>query len=152
TVPWTVSAVVHEREDDMQRKHVSNSALVAWLAFSFVITFASCGGGNFPGFPPPPNTSAGVAYAVNISTGASDIYGPKVDLRTGVLTPLGPGFGGVTSPSSIAIEPSAKFAYVSNFTESKISAFAINPNTGALTIVPGSPFPAPGNPVMIAAE
>ena len=137
----------------MHGKRVLMRMSTIFLCAGLVAGISGCGGGgNGPGSPPPGSNPVEFAYAVNLATGASDIYGAKIDLATGELTPIGSGFGGVTSPSSIAIERSAKFAYVTNFTEETISAFAINPTTGVLTAVPGSPFPAPGNPVMIAVE
>jgi len=122
------------------------------LVLGLVAIIAGCGGGTGTVTPPPKTNPAEYAFAVNIATGASDIYGAKVDLATGELTPVGSGFGGVTSPSSLAVEPSARFAYVTNFTEETISAFAINQSSGVLTAIAGSPFPAPGNPVMLAIE
>src|SRR6266481_5296641 len=122
-----------------------------FLLFALIAILAGCGSGSKT-TPPPPTNSAEFAFAVNIATGASDIFGSKVDPTTGVLTAVGSGFGGVTDPTSLAVEPSNKFAYVSNFSDNTISAFAINASSGALTAVAGSPFPAAGNPVMIASE
>jgi 6-phosphogluconolactonase (cycloisomerase 2 family) len=46
-----------------------------------------------------------------------------------------------TSPWSIALDPIGRFAYVANRGDDTIGAYAIDRVTGALTPVPGSPFP-----------
>jgi 6-phosphogluconolactonase len=55
----------------------------------------------------------------------------------------------VNAPSEVK---AAKFAYATNFSDNTISAYAIDATSGALTTIAGSPFPAAGNPVMIASE
>ena len=51
-------------------------------------------------------------------------------------------------PNSVAIDPTGKYVYVANQqdgaggTIGNVSVFAVNPGTGALTAVPGSPFSA----------
>lgn len=46
----------------------------------------------------------------------------------------------MAEPTSVAVDPSGKFAYVANNGSSDVSAFTINTATGALTAVVGSPF------------
>jgi lactonase family protein with 7-bladed beta-propeller len=64
----------------------------------------------------------------------------------GALTPVpGSPFPAGDTPDSVAVDPTGRFAYVVNVAISgqlgAVSAFSIGPN-GALTPVPGSPFPA----------
>ncbi len=85
---------------------------------------------------PGPGTVA--AFGVNPDTGAlTEVSG----------SPFVVGIG----PQSLAFDPHGKFLYVANggsihlgSGSSSISAFAIDPATGALTPVPGSPFPYGG--------
>ena len=51
-------------------------------------------------------------------------------------------FGTGSFPVQLAVDPSGKFLYVSNFEDAtgSISAYTIDPSTGALTQVPGSPY------------
>jgi 6-phosphogluconolactonase (cycloisomerase 2 family) len=82
------------------------------------------------------------AYVVNEGSNAVSVY--TVDRTTGALT-----LASVTAtgnvPSWIALDPAGRFAFVTNNAESgglpSISVYGINPNTGALTEIPGSPFP-----------
>lgn len=56
------------------------------------------------------------------------------------------------SPTCIAIEPAlARYVYTTDFTGSYITAGQLNPNTGELTGVQDSPFPANGTPTCLAA-
>src|SRR5205085_6437734 len=51
------------------------------------------------------------------------------------------------SPQAIATDPTGRFLYVSNGTSKNMSAYSINLSTGALTPVPGSPFPDAGGKI-----
>jgi|HubBroStandDraft_1064217.scaffolds.fasta_scaffold09504_2 6-phosphogluconolactonase len=70
---------------------------------------------------------SGEAFSVNTTTGALTSLG-TVDLGS--------------QTSDLAITPKGNFIYAANVGSSTISGFAINATTGALTAVPGSPFPA----------
>lgn len=61
---------------------------------------------------------------------------------------VGKGGGNNIDPQEIAIasRPNASFLYAANNGSGTISAFAINPSTGHLARVPGSPFLADGHP------
>jgi DNA-binding beta-propeller fold protein YncE len=61
----------------------------------------------------------------------------------GHLTPANSYIVGLT-PQGIAIDPTGSFLYVSNSGDGTVSAFTINPTTGALTAIAGSPFTASG--------
>ena len=47
-----------------------------------------------------------------------------------------------TGPNGISIDPNDKFVYVVNAGSANVSAFAFNNQTGKLTQIPNSPFPA----------
>jgi|ERR1022692_3828794 6-phosphogluconolactonase len=66
-----------------------------------------------------------------------------VDSVTGVLTPNTPNaVSAGDSPTSVAVDPSSKFAYVVNRNAETVSMFTIDPSTGNLT---------PNNPATITA-
>jgi 6-phosphogluconolactonase (cycloisomerase 2 family) len=70
----------------------------------------------------------------------------------GALTPVaGSPFTGFFSPSSVAVDPSGKFAYVANRDAANISAFTIGAS-GALTAIPGSPFPTGQGPFSVIVD
>jgi len=76
----------------------------------------------------------------------NDIGGFLRDSTSGELTPM-PGSPFVsesaTNPTatSMAMHPSGKFLYVENYNGGPVSALAIDPNSGVLSPVAGSPFP-----------
>lgn len=68
-----------------------------------------------------------------------------VDPATGALSPTGIATG-LTSSGQIATDPSGKFVYAANSTPAGISAYTVDPSTGALDQITGSPFSAPASP------
>jgi 6-phosphogluconolactonase len=82
-------------------------------------------------------------YACNLSGG---IEGFALNTSTGVLVSVGSPVGVAGFPSNIAIDPTGKFVYVSVGTGSSIYGFTLNPVSGILSPVPGSPFAAIPNP------
>jgi 6-phosphogluconolactonase len=96
------------------------------------------------------------AYVAN--EGSDTISAFTVDATTGVLTPLVPSPTYPTGryPCFIAFDPSGKFIYVGNkntylYSEkTNISAFSMDPGTGALTALPGSPFGTSGGATCMA--
>ena len=81
---------------------------------------------------------------------------------SGALTPIsGSPFAAGVGPRAIAIDPSGKFAYVTDIghpghgrrkSPSTLSAYSINASTGALTQVSGSPFAFGPGPSGIAID
>jgi 6-phosphogluconolactonase (cycloisomerase 2 family) len=74
--------------------------------------------------------------------GGIDAY--SIDTTTGLTStiagsPYIPPFSGIGSVT-IAIDPSGQYLYASNFALAAIAGYTINPSTGALTGVAGSPF------------
>ena len=86
------------------------------------------------------------AYVAN--RGDDTIGGYAIDEVTGALTAV-PGSPFPENPTvkgefpwSVAVDPTGKFVYVTNYYAANVRVFAIDENTGALAQVPGSPFPA----------
>ncbi len=81
-------------------------------------------------------------------TGGDEVWAYNIDSTTGALTPVpGSPFQTRPHPQSILVEPSGRFVYVANTggtfesPDPSLSAYAIDPTTGTLAPVPGSPFP-----------
>jgi YVTN family beta-propeller protein len=73
----------------------------------------------------------------------------RIDADTGVPTPVNqspPPAPLGASPESVAVDPTGQYVYVVNAGSNDITAFVIDPATGAAITIPGSPFPAPGDP------
>jgi 6-phosphogluconolactonase len=90
------------------------------------------------------------------------VYAFAIDSTTGALTSVaGSPFAAGTSCSPeeynvdllSTIATNGDFAYITNVCDKSVSGFAINTSTGALALVPGSPFPTgPGGPSGIAID
>src|SRR5262249_41802572 len=81
----------------------------------------------------------------NISVFSVDTASGGLSVSSGPFM-TGPG----TEPVALAVDPSGSFLYTANHRSDNISAYRIAPGTGALTPVPGSPFPAGIEPSAIA--
>jgi len=98
-------------------------------------------------------TVAEFAYVANLYSNSVSAY--AINASNGALTqvqgsPFAAGYGAY----AVAIDPTGKFAYVANNGTSSgkqgnVSAFGIDPHTGALVPVPGSPFAAGSNPLRV---
>jgi 6-phosphogluconolactonase (cycloisomerase 2 family) len=95
--------------------------------------------------------ASGAAYAVTVATQPTN----PVQICT---VANGSGTVAVSSISSVAVNcvSVGRFVYVVNSSDNggagDVAAFAINPNTGALTPVAGGPVPADGNPSGIVLD
>jgi len=81
--------------------------------------------------------------------GSSAVAGFSVSAGSGTLTALASSpFAAGNTPSQAVVDPFGTFLYVSNYNDSMggISAYTINPFTGDLVAVTGSPFPTEANP------
>ena len=129
---------------------------------------AGCGGAQ-PSAMPLSTAYAQKSPARNATRGKSvlefvyvaNLYSDNVSAyavnASGALTPVqGSPFAAGYDPYGVAIDPTGKFAFVVNNgtgsgkEEGNVSAFAINPSSGALTPVEGSPFTAGANPLAVA--
>jgi 6-phosphogluconolactonase (cycloisomerase 2 family) len=58
--------------------------------------------------------------------------------------PSGQGIGFITT-TRIVVTPDNRFVFATNAPDNTVSGFSVDPNTGILTLIPGSPFPTGGN-------
>jgi 6-phosphogluconolactonase (cycloisomerase 2 family) len=117
-------------------------------------------GGIYP-FSLAVEPSGKFVYTAN---GTSDtISGFQIDPTSGALTAVtGSPFPGGSFPNIVAVHPSGKFVYASNISHPSalpgggttgivgIAGFSIDPSSGAITPIPGSPFPGGSSPNVIA--
>ncbi|MBK9215520.1 MAG: beta-propeller fold lactonase family protein [Chloracidobacterium sp.] len=94
-----------------------------------------------------PGAGNSYLYALNDDSAGSNIYGFQVDESTGTLTglagfPVAAGNGGINSIVSerMTVDNANGRLYVINDSSDTVSAYAINPATGALTAMPFSPI------------
>jgi 6-phosphogluconolactonase len=62
-----------------------------------------------------------------------------------------PGFVGNTQPSQIVTDATGNFVYTGLMATGEVAAFSVDASSGALTPVPGSPFPSGNSPLSLAA-
>jgi 6-phosphogluconolactonase len=102
--------------------------------------------------PTTPNTTpTGLAllpskkflYAINSREDTISIFNVASD---GSLTLSTSAPAGGSSPSAAVIDPTGNFLLVTNNSTDNVSVFSIKPDSGALTPVAGSPFPANRGP------
>jgi 6-phosphogluconolactonase len=93
------------------------------------------------GFAGPPSLNAQtpakdyfVYFGTYTAKGAKGIYGYRFQPATGRLTPIGL-VAEAPNPSFLAAHPNRRFLYAANEQEGTVSAFAIEPKTGALTFL-----------------
>jgi len=90
-------------------------------------------------------------FAYVNSSGSNSVYAYTVDANTGALTAV-PGSPfvaqrtGRDEPGALAIDPAGKFLFAANYRTNTLCVFTINATTGALTQIPGSPFPTGNTP------
>jgi 6-phosphogluconolactonase (cycloisomerase 2 family) len=94
-------------------------------------------------------------YVSNSSDGS--VAGYSLNLTSGVLTaltgsPFTAGFGAGAVTGAIAIDPTGRFMYVSDTQNSQLVALSINPTTGALTAITGSPFTTDSAPFAVTVD
>ncbi len=80
-----------------------------------------------------------------------------IDANTGALSAAAgspfatiPGYVGNTQPNQIVVDSTGNFVYTALIGTGQIAAFSIVPSSGALNLVPGSPFPAGNTPIALA--
>ncbi len=83
--------------------------------------------------------------------GGPQVVSLAINATTGALTPAGTPVA-AQNPTGIAVDPSAQFVYITNPNLNTVEVYAINPTTGALTEVSGSPFPVASGPFGIAVR
>jgi len=121
-----------------------------------------------PGSPFPASFPASVtvdptgrfAYVTNAGNGS--VSGYTISTTSGALMLIPePSIAGVppcsferecSAQSSVAVDPTGKFAYVANHRASAVSGYTINAATGALTPITGSPFAAAAIATSVAVD
>jgi 6-phosphogluconolactonase len=94
-------------------------------------------------------------YVTNFSSQLpfGSVSGYTIDSASGSLAAIpGSPFAAGSTPRSVSVDPSGKFAYVANGSGNSVSAYTINSDTGALTTIPGSPFPTGAYPFSVAVD
>jgi YVTN family beta-propeller protein len=69
-----------------------------------------------------------------VLTAPNNVSMYAININTGALTSIGTAAAGL-SPTSIAIDPSGQFAYVTNYDSNNVSMYRIDAVTGLLTII-----------------
>jgi 6-phosphogluconolactonase (cycloisomerase 2 family) len=118
----------------------------------------AAGSSNGTGAPSGPHSAAvhPSGKFIYVADGRNHVSAFTIDTATGALTVMaGSPFEVEYNTRSVAVDPSGKFAYVtmSLYPDSNgISAFTIDPSSGALTEVAGSPFAALDDPISITID
>jgi len=90
--------------------------------------------------------------SINVS-GSSSVSAYTINPVNGVLTTVpGSPFAAGRAAFAVTVDPSGRFAYVTNNSSSTVSAYTIDPATGALAALPGSPFAAGNDPRNVAVD
>jgi Lactonase, 7-bladed beta-propeller/Bacterial Ig-like domain (group 2) len=89
------------------------------------------------------------AYVTNLGDDTLSIY--TVNAATGQLRGNGYVQTG-RNPDSICLDPSGRFAYVTNNITNDISAFVVDSTSGSLTPISGSPFATVSSPFTVIVE
>jgi|CZKD01.1.fsa_nt_gi 6-phosphogluconolactonase len=101
--------------------------------------------GQLKALPNLPSTGGLIAVAVApsgaflVTVDGSSVQSFQIDNQNGSLTSAG--FASADSPWSLAFHPSGKYVYSSDVNNDEITALTLDPTTGALTPIAGSPFP-----------
>ncbi len=112
----------------------------------------SCKVGTFPAGTQPSSIAISGQFAFVANFGSNDLttltitgtdFGLAVSLAQ--LSVDGAGMG----PSSVAVDSSGKFLYVTNQLSNDVSAFAVDQSTGKLTPISGSPFATGQGPTFL---
>jgi len=137
----------------MRKRRLASAAVVLAL-----LSISGCGGGGAAPIGCSGTTGATcVAPEFLYATAQNQILGFTVNLATGVLsapttTPGPAGSLGIPSLGIVSLS-TLGFVYVTDPQNSQIDGFAVNNSTGALSPLPGSPFPLPspfGLPGLVA--
>jgi 6-phosphogluconolactonase (cycloisomerase 2 family) len=98
------------------------------------------------------------AYVANSNNavGNGSVSAYTINHSTGALSAVaGSPFAAGNNAYSVAVDPSGKFVYVTNENsgvKGNISAYIINPSTGALSAMAGSPFASGNGPISVTVD
>jgi 6-phosphogluconolactonase len=89
----------------------------------------------------------GASYAVTVKSQ------PRVPAQTcSVTAGSGTAATNVTGVAVACVAPTPRFAYVANFDSNSVSAYTVDPKTGALSAIADSPFAAGTNPSSVTVD
>jgi DNA-binding beta-propeller fold protein YncE len=132
-----------------------NSALDGILSLTGTIDAGQCPV-SVAVAPDPSGKFGGFVYVVDsaiFSPSVSGVLMYSMDPTTGNLTHIGSGsVAAGTQPSSVAVDPSGRFAYVGNSGSNNVSMYAINSTNGALTPIGAGTIPAGTSPASVAVD
>jgi 6-phosphogluconolactonase (cycloisomerase 2 family) len=99
------------------------------------------------------------AYVANSfdGRGGNSVSAYRINVYGFLTKVIGSPFPAGTTPSSVTVDPSGRYAYVANFNRGNspggtISAYSINASTGALTPVPFGIVDAGGSPISVTVD
>ncbi|SPF46807.1 putative 6-phosphogluconolactonase [Candidatus Sulfopaludibacter sp. SbA4] len=115
-------------------------------------------GSPFPSYGPLPQAIAITSnnkFAYVANTLGNDLFAYAINAGNGALTPaagttIASLYSTGSGPTAVAVDATGKFVYAANYYDNDVSAFTIDPGSGALTAVAGSPFAAGLNPYAVA--
>jgi 6-phosphogluconolactonase len=130
---------------------------IAMLSLALI----ACGGGSGSGSSTSGGGNGGggttsqteILYVASGSNGQGEILAYTVNPNSGLSTPVS--INGPSHVYEMHIDPTGKFLYASDFDLGAVHVYSINPSTGAITEITGSPFTAsqaPGNGGPLAAS
>jgi len=135
---------------------LSNDISAYTITGAGTLSQINCGGGggcvgaNFAAGTNPKSVtvdpSGRFAYVANAGDGVnpSTVSAYAIDSSTGALSPVaGSPYAAGTSPISVSLDASGRFAYVVNSVSNDISAYTIDAATGALTPIDRDPVTTP---------
>jgi 6-phosphogluconolactonase (cycloisomerase 2 family) len=85
-------------------------------------------------------------------TAENSVSSYSITPTSGTLAVASTVASGGTLPISLAVDPSGAYLYAANRTANTVSVFSIDSGSGTLTAIPGSPFPAGGQPSAVAID
>lgn len=118
-------------------------------------------GGSFPAGSAPTSVIVDPSgkYVYVADGGSNEVAAFSINAATGLLTPVpGSPFSAGLTPTAVAVDPSGTFLFVANGDGmgtpggQTLSVFLIDPDTGALTSGPGSPYACDTLPSAIAVD
>ena len=121
---------------------------MAIRCLAVLLAISACGRVGFDGLldgavpdAPPDATPDGMFLVTANGDGTASVY--RVDPITYAIEQTTQGDVTVGSPNVIDATPDGRFIYMPNFTDNTLSGFAIDPHSGALSPIPGTPIAEP---------
>jgi 6-phosphogluconolactonase len=142
-------SIAQQPSSPPQRCVISNAAVSAQAANDTGFT-VSCAGFSYVTNAADNTLSA---YRIDASTGALAVIGTPPVTGASPYATVGLEDGNpryVVEGNKLTLIDGKRYVFVGNEGSDDVSAFAVNSTTGALTAVPGSPFPAGTDPQALA--